>query len=325
VGYRGCRYMKKQLFALFIIVLLLLVGCSNSSTEKPTSTKASPTAQSPSKVTMNSLDATEKAKLSRSVDKLQTKSVKISTSIDSLNALAAQKNDSQLTDLVNRINKIYSSNTILILLTKVDRDLDDADESLDEDSSALDAEIDVLRALVNDLVTYSKMTGDASVMALATSLDTDVEEFSSVYGEEYYSELEEAVGVKFDDIDGDSIENEKDTDDDGDGIADTEDTDDDDDGVEDSQDFVEEEYKDTLQERYNIQDDDIDDNEEEETEGGVDEKDAIDEDASEGNEEDQANDSEEIDDADEQDADSEEEGSEAGDAPSDEEDVEAAS
>lgn len=286
--------MKKQLFALFIIVLLLLVGCSNSSTAEPTPIKASPTAQSPSKVIMNSLNATEKAKLSQSVDKLQTKSIKISTSVNSLNALAEQKNDPQLTDLVSRINKIYSSNTILILLTEVDRKLDDADESLDEDSSALDKEIDILQVLVNNLVAYAKTTGDTSLIALAASLDTDVEEFSYIYEEEYYGELEEAVGVEFDDIDSDGIENEKDTDDDGDGIADAEDTDDDNDGVEDSQDFVEEEYEDTLQERYNIQDNDIDDDEREETEGDVDEEDSIDESASEGNEEDQANDSEGI-------------------------------
>ncbi len=281
--------MKKGIVLLSLFFAIIFVaGCVNSGGR--ITAKA-----------VSALTSAEKQALSNEINELRKDSIEVTSSLNSLITLSNQKNDARLAEITNKIKKLYFGNTIVTLLEQLEDKIDDLDETFDEDSQRLKEEVDAVLVMVNELLEFARQSNDAELLAVAASLNQQLEQFNDGVDEEFFEQLEDALDVDFDDIDEDGVDNELDEDDDGDDILDEDDNDDDNDGLVDDQDFEEEEVEDELEEEFELEEGALDKEEDFDGDGLDDEDDEDDDNDGEKDDEDLDDDNDGIEEEEEED------------------------
>ncbi len=221
---------KRVLFIVLAVLILLIVACipqkpAPAVPAKPNMTvlpEVKPVMQparnitinatmpKPAKVTMNvtlkqtgqatikTLTPGEKKLLNDKIAIAKVRVERLDQKIALMRAFAEKQNNPELLARVQKLEKIYKGNTILVLLDKIDAGIDAADENLDEDAVRLREEMDAMAVIMEEIMQMAQLEGDPAFTALATEVSEIVEDVQDAYQDEFLNELEQTTETDLD-------------------------------------------------------------------------------------------------------------------------------
>jgi hypothetical protein len=202
---------------------------------------------------VQSLDPGQMANLTEGLSTLSARNKLVEYRIAELENLTKNLSDRGYAIRLASINRLHKEIPIAGRIANISRFVETRDESLDEESMKLAIELEAEGTLIAKLSAYAQEKRDAQLISRTGALDREARVFRDDYEKNYLPLLENFLDIDIDDWDKDGVSNNDDPNIDGDRRPDGVDPDKDNDGIPDSEDFVEEVYRESLDDRFGVE------------------------------------------------------------------------